>query len=33
MIPIKTDEEIKIMRENGKILASIMNKLKEKVEP
>ena len=33
MIPIKTDEEIKTMRENGKILASIMNKLKEKVEP
>jgi len=33
MIPIKTDEEIKIMRENGKILASIMNELKEKVGP
>lgn len=33
MIPIKSDLEIKIMRENGKILASIINKLKDKVEP
>ncbi|MCP6718127.1 MAG: type I methionyl aminopeptidase [Patescibacteria group bacterium] len=33
MISIKTDSEIKIMRENGKILASIINQLKDKVEP
>jgi len=33
MIPIKTDSEIKIMRENGKILAHIMEELKNKVEP
>ena len=32
MIPIKTDKEIKIMRENGKILAQIMEELKNKVE-
>ncbi len=33
MISIKTDSEIKIMRENGKILAQIMEELKNKVEP
>jgi len=33
MIPIKTDSEIKIMRENGKILASIMKELEGKIEP
>ena len=33
MIPIKTDSEIKIMRENGKILASIMREIKDRVEP
>lgn len=33
MIPIKTDLEIKIMRENGKILASIMREIKDRVEP
>jgi len=32
MIPIKTDKEIKIMRENGRILAQIMEELKNKVE-
>ncbi len=33
MVPIKTDLEIKIMRENGKILASIMREIKDRVEP
>jgi len=33
MIPIKTDKEIKIMKENGRILAQIMEELKNKVEP
>ncbi len=33
MIPIKTDSEIKVMRENGKILASIMKEIKNRVEP
>lgn len=33
MIPIKTPEEIKIMREGGKILAKIMKELEKKVEP
>lgn len=33
MIPIKSEKEIEIMREGGKILAGIMYQLKEKVEP
>ncbi len=33
MIPIKSPKEIKIMREGGKILAEIMEKLKSKVAP
>jgi methionyl aminopeptidase len=33
MISIKTEKEIKIMRENGKILASIISQVKDKVEP
>ena len=33
MISIKTEEEINIMRENGKTLAHIINKVEEKVEP
>jgi methionyl aminopeptidase len=33
MITIKTDSEIRIMRENGKILALIMNEVKDKVKP
>ena len=33
MISIKTDSEIKIMRENGRILAQIMEELRDKVEP
>jgi methionyl aminopeptidase len=32
-ITIKTEEEIKIMREGGKILATILRKLKEAVQP
>ncbi len=33
MIPIKSEKEIQIMTENGKILASIMEELKKRVEP
>ncbi len=33
MIPIKSEKEIQIMAENGKILASIMEELKKRVEP
>ena len=33
MIPIKTKQEIKIMAENGKILAKIMKQVEQKVEP
>ena len=33
MIPIKTQEEIKIMREGGKILAGIMGELEKAVKP
>ena len=33
MIPIKSEKEIQIMAENGKILASIMKELKKRVEP
>ena len=33
MIPIKTLEEIKIMKEGGKILAEIMKELEKKVKP
>ncbi|MCP6719011.1 MAG: type I methionyl aminopeptidase [Patescibacteria group bacterium] len=33
MISIKSSQEIKIMREGGKILAGIMEELKKKVEP
>jgi len=33
MISIKTKKEIQIMREGGKILAEIMEKLKEKIRP
>jgi methionyl aminopeptidase len=33
MIPIKTQEEIEIMREGGKILAKIMEELEKKVRP
>ena len=33
MIPIKTEKEIEIMKEGGKILAEIMEQLKEKVRP
>ena len=33
MIKIKTEKEIKIMSEGGKILAKIMEELKKKVEP
>lgn len=33
MIPIKTSEEIKIMREGGRILASILKELEKKVTP
>ncbi len=33
MIPLKTDKEIRIMAENGRILASIMDELKKMVEP
>ncbi len=33
MIPIKTEEEIEIMREGGKILAGIMGELKKVVKP
>ena len=33
MVPIKSDKEIQIMAENGKILASIMEELKKRVEP
>ena len=33
MIPIKTEREIEIMREGGKILAKIMEKLKKEVRP
>ncbi|OGZ37265.1 MAG: type I methionyl aminopeptidase [Candidatus Portnoybacteria bacterium RIFCSPHIGHO2_12_FULL_38_9] len=33
MIPIKTSEEIKIMREGGRVLAKIMEELKSKAKP
>jgi len=33
MISIKTEKEIKVMRESGKILAEIMAELEKKVEP
>lgn len=33
MISIKTEKEIKIMRQGGKILAEIMSELEKKVEP
>ena len=33
MIPIKTKQDINIMREGGRILAQIVNELKEKVAP
>lgn len=33
MIPIKTEEDIRIMAEGGRILASIMKELEDKVEP
>ena len=33
MINIKTEKEIEIMREGGKILAEILNKLSESVKP
>ncbi len=33
MVNIKTEKEIQIMREGGKILAEILNKLKESVKP
>ena len=33
MISIKIQKEINIMREGGKILAQIMNELKDKVAP
>lgn len=33
MISIKSAEEIKILREGGRILASILNRVKEKVKP
>ena len=33
MIPIKTQKEIEIMREGGKILAGIMEKLEKEVQP
>lgn len=33
MISIKTEEEIKIMREGGKILAEILERLSEKIRP
>jgi methionyl aminopeptidase len=33
MIPIKTEKEIAVMAEGGKILASIMEELKKRVEP
>jgi len=33
MISLKTEKEISIIRENGKILANIMNKLEEEVGP
>jgi len=33
MIPLKTDKEIRIMAENRRILASIMDELKKMVEP
>ena len=33
MIPIKTNKEIKIIAEGGKILAEIMEELKKKVQP
>src|SRR3990167_9282416 len=32
-IPIKTDKEIEIMKEGGKILAGILRKLEEAVKP
>lgn len=33
MIPIKSEKEIQIMAENGKILARVMKEIKNKVEP
>ena len=33
MIIIKTEEEIKILREGGKHLADVLHKVKEKVAP
>jgi len=33
MIPIKTPEEIKVMREGGKVLADIMTRLQKQVKP
>ena len=33
MISIKTEEEIRIMAEGGKILASVMKELEKKIEP
>ncbi len=33
MIPIKTEEEIEIMKQGGKILAEILRKLSEEVKP
>ena len=33
MIPIKTEREIEVMREGGKILARVMRELEERVGP